>query len=166
MISSQQQSQLRSTIKTPKIPKLAWKRQWKLQRIANHQVSQAQATAARSTSSLPQQTLNISFESTPSYPQHNNFPQNAISSMGPRRANNSCLQILSSTCHTPSIPALTSTATSTQINTSSTFLTRKRKLDELVSNQTISLPNFKIRKLENGKLTQHPKVKNALSYVF
>jgi hypothetical protein len=163
MISTPQQPPSKSTIKTPKIPKLAWKRQWRLQQIASKQLSQIQPTSARSAAFVTEQTSNIFCESTFSYPQCNNLPQSGITSIGSRQSSNSCLQILSSTC----------SITPKQINPSSTLLTRKRKLDELVSSnqtdnveRTLSLPNFKIRKLENGKLTQHPKVKNALSYVF
>jgi hypothetical protein len=148
-----------------KNPKLLWKKQWKLQRTLKQQVSETTSSSTRSTTTpvdTPKKTSII--ESTITEHHYKNAISNVIKPRQCLRSGHICDGCCSQTSKAYTNPI-------SQQQKVAFYSTQKRKLDEIVSSnartfELVSMPNFKIRKLQNGKVTQHPRVKNALSYVF
>jgi hypothetical protein len=172
---------------TPKIPKLTWKRQWKSQQTLTQQPKNKIST--QQTVSTPRSTLFDEMLCTSSVFQ--NHSARSFNQISAEKLNKSCADQSAHRCeqlssqsqqqqqqqhqrqsYLSSSKVTTTPMESKEKNNSKSLGARKRKLDELLSDKSENSQhiavrtNLKVRKLENGKLTQHPRVKNALLYVF
>ncbi len=152
-----------STIPSPKIPKMTWKKRFKRNQ-EDEPASVIVSDASCHSENQQLSTLRVPLELI----ENHSRSANTASSKNYMRINNIlCSPNKTNTILSPSFCKIQAKPTQSPANPPAQAPIRKRKLEEFLGNSSGQvMQNFKIRKMDNSKVPPRPDVKNALTFVF